>query len=272
MQQPCGGSLGELQLNCANLVNDCQKLGDLVVGAGGHWAEQPAPEVFSLEMEVERVQGFIVILQTQCGHFVEGPPPRKTKGGAEVEADCGGSGRSDDDHESLSDDSGSDVLSIVASLDTEAETESDEFADQGDEDCAPPEEVAAPGDEERALPVALGTHTLFKNPYFTFTRDLKYTDVKVSILPRWAKPEELGSSLRSKTVQLSSHGGQQQAVWTLRAWMLFRSRESNWYQRVESRKLWYDAEELQLRRDMEAAALTPATRERVLQWAPAVLS
>ena len=91
------------------------------------------------------------------------------------------------------------------------------------------------------------------------------------MLPRWARPDELGEFSMSKNVQLRAHGGQQQAVWALRAWMLYRSRHDDWHQRSEFRKDWYKAEEEELQKDIDGVILTPVTFNCVQEWAPGVL-
>ena len=85
--------------------------------------------------------------------------------------------------------------------------------------------------EETVLLAAKRTHVVCSNSYFTFTDNPGYPDVKVSVVPRWCRPEHLGVENKSRTVVVS-HFGEARAnpvrsVWVLKAWMLYKSRQGD---------------------------------------------
>ena len=118
-----GGALGALTLDCNTLDLACRRLESGVLAAGGHWQEDPAPEVFALNVVVEGVVESIVRFKTLDGTLVEETPP-EPKGPGMKENVC-----EDSDLDSEEGESDEDVPSEVSVLESAAELESDHVSE-----------------------------------------------------------------------------------------------------------------------------------------------
>ena len=70
-----GAELGTLLLDCAALDQACQRMGSIVRDAGGHWEEEPEPEVYALTVIVDRVADGCVHMTVGDHDIVENAPP-----------------------------------------------------------------------------------------------------------------------------------------------------------------------------------------------------
>ena len=107
-------------------------------------------------------------------------------------------------------DSSDDVASLVSSADTGVETEVEACEDTVDQAAGGHASRESSEDEdvrretERAVS---GTYVCWSNGYFTASNNKNWSDVKVRIVPKWAKAEHMGTSSMSKTV-VPSHFGE----------------------------------------------------------------
>ena len=169
----------------------------------------------------------------------------------------------------------SDCDSLCSSDDSESEGSEDNIDEEG-------LNTHASSDDEEVDNTPFGTHVVYSNSYFTFTNNLNYPDIKVTVNPRWCKLEHLGTTLKSKTVVPRHYGDQRETPYisllVLSAWMLFKAKTNDFCNlRSNSRKLF--AEET---RKLRAAIVTlsspfalyignVAADVRISEWALVVM-
>jgi hypothetical protein len=108
--------------------------------------------------------------------------------------------------------------------------------------------------DEAAARAAMGTYVVRSNGYFTFTNNLAWPDVKVSIMRRWCITTELGTSNMSKTVTCANYGelstNRARSFAVLTAWMLHRVKQSGWVTRRAARRRLFAQELESLERNL----------------------
>lgn len=100
-----------------------------------------------------------------------------------------------------------------------------------------------------------GTHVVSTNRYFTFTNNRNYPDIKVSAVPKWATPEHMGTTYKSRTLFPSHFGDSREhpvrSMLVLRAWVLWKARATGFCDKRSSRRKLLSIEAEALRRDIE---------------------
>lgn len=173
-------------------------------------------------------------------------------------------------------DEGSDSQESLASdAETDAVLEAEEAA------CLLPEDCPA-GETDGGTNVVAE----YSNGYFSledYVRRRKGDHVKIRLRPRWgcALPEGLGRSEMSKSVTVRDYDcnpdSPQITYLLLRAWALGRSNRPAWLAHIPERRRWWDAELLDLQRDISRlgapAGTTGCARADALirSWAPQAL-
>ena len=121
------------------------------------------------------------------------------------------------------------------------------------------------------------------NGYFTFTDNPVFSDVKVSVIPRWCKEEHLGKLNMSKTVTPAHFGETRvslvRAMMVLKAWMLWRAQTGDFCNKRAARRKLFAGEARNLKAAIVEAssASLPTTGNAaadalIRKWAPDVLA
>ena len=127
---------------------------------------------------------------------------------------------------------------------------------------------------------AAGTHTLWKNGYFTITRNTNYNNAVITIAPRLCVEEELGETLKSRRFKIRQFDGDAEPAITylvLRAWMINRVQHNEWVNRCAARKAFFLNEESKLRVDVKKLGVLgggtgcAAADGWIREWCPSAL-
>jgi len=186
-----------------------------------------------------------------------------------------------DNNDDLCSVASSDACSLCSDVESAAEEELEEDLGAEAEAEAEAEEGDADETQTELQRKAHGTHTVSTNGYFTYTKDPAYTDVKVKVLPRWCKIEELGTTQMSKTVTIKHYDDDEEnpilSLLVLRAWMIHRFQVRGFANAKPSRQSLLQRWVHELRVDIINLGIegggtgSDAANTKIREWAPQAL-
>ena len=192
------------------------------------------------------------------------PKARKKLDMSEKEEDA-------DESDAVLSDATSDIQMLESDVGSVCDAEESSMSDAE----GPLQEENCPQASSRVTPLPSGSLTVWSNGYFTLCNDARFPDAKLVLRPRFAVPEELGSTEKSKTLTILRFDRRESEPFCtylcLRAWMIWRCQRGSWHTREKARFSWWQGEREQLFRDCREQDLSEPAGKLIADWCPDVL-